>query len=189
MESRLNSLGQGGPWGVQRPDEQWGLEMGTEPSGGTRVLCTSTLILSHQREGETAASHLLKTPERGLWNGIDTAGRQGGCCRPRAWERRQEDLRDAQPVCSGTPKGTKGPVLILQRRWKRTQCRLDNHSLGWGGSDPGPKQVYLPGVVGGAQGHHTENSARVGLGGASPEPFLSKQRAKQRTAWEPLLWD
>lgn len=149
MESRLNSLGQGDPWGVQRPDEQWGLEMGTEPSGGTRGPLHPPRLSSASKRGRDCSQPSPEDTREGTVEMIDTAGRQGGCCRPRAWERRQEDLRDAQPVCSGTPKGTKGPVLILQRRWKRTQCRLDSHSLGWGvGFRPRP-QAGLPPRCGG----------------------------------------
>lgn len=137
MDPRLNSLEQGDPWGVQRLGEQWGLERGTEPPGGTRgplhPPCSSS---APRTERETAASCLLKDTRGWTMEMTDTAGTQGGCLTKNlgkeAGARPQEDLRDAQPGCSGTPEGTKGLVLILQGRWKRTQCKLDSHSLGWG---------------------------------------------------------
>lgn len=144
MDPRLNSLGQGDPWGVQRLGEQWGLERGTEPPG---VLCT--LDVHPQPQGERDCSQLSPEDTR-EWTMemTDTADRQGGCWTKslgkEAGARPQEDRRDAQPGCSGTPEGTKGLALILQGRWKRTQCRLNSHSLGWGvGLIPRP-QAHLP---------------------------------------------
>lgn len=43
---RMTPLGKVVPGESRGPDEQWGLEMGTEPSGGTRGSSASTFILS-----------------------------------------------------------------------------------------------------------------------------------------------
>lgn len=125
-----------------------------------------------QGERETAASCLLKTPVSGLQK-YSTLREGSGAAGPRDWEMIQE-LRPrktfgmlrwcAQRVRPHHPKMERDSLQVPQPFIRRAQTQAPTRSsshVQWGG----------------AQGHHSKNSARVSPGVSFPRSFWCKQRA------------
>ena len=107
MDSGLNSLGQGDPWGVQTPGEQRGLERRTEPPGGTRGPLHPPCSSSAPRRGRDCSQPSPEDTREGTVEMTDTAGRQGGC-----WTKSLGNEAGRPQGCSACvlrgPEGDKG---------------------------------------------------------------------------------